>query len=72
MAPLTSDMAICICVCLVVMACWAAFVVDVNGAFLKGIFRNREKIYLDVPKGSEKYYPGDVVLLVKQTIYGLF
>ena len=40
------------------------FFVDVKGAFLNGEFTNGEKIYMKVPKGMEKHYPPNVVLLL--------
>lgn len=44
---------------------------DVKGAFLKGQFDDGEVLFMEVPEGFEKYYPKDVVLRLKQTIYGL-
>ena len=44
---------------------------DVKGAFPTGTFSKGEKLYMKVPKGFEKFYPGDVVLLLLKIIYGL-
>ena len=44
---------------------------DVKGAFLNGTFSNNEKLYMKVPQGFERFYPSNVVLLLKKTIYGL-
>ena len=44
---------------------------DINGEFLHGHFKNGEIIHMLVPKGFEKYYPSDVVLLLLRTLYGL-
>ena len=44
---------------------------DVHGAFLEGLFSHGEKLYMNVPKGFEKFYPIDVVLLLLKTPYGL-
>ena len=44
---------------------------DINGTFLHGHFENGEIIHMSVPKGFEKYYPADVVLLLLRTLYGL-
>ncbi len=53
------------------MAMWMGILLDVNGAFLHGEFTDGEKIYMKVPKGMEKHYPPDVVLLLLKCIYGL-
>ncbi len=44
---------------------------DVKGAFLHGEFKDGEIIYMKVPHGFEKFYPDDVVLKLKECIYGL-
>ena len=44
---------------------------DVRGAFLNGRFENGERILMEVPQGFEKFHPGNVVLLLMRTIYGL-
>lgn len=53
------------------LAYWYAILVDVKGAFLNGEFTNGEKIYMKVPKGMEKHYPPNVVLLLLKCLYGL-
>ena len=53
------------------MANWTANVVDVKGAFLHGKFTDGEEIFMEVPQGFEKHYPGNVVLRLLKTIYGL-
>ena len=45
--------------------------VDVKGAFLHGEFTDSKEIYMEVLKGFEKYYPGNVVLRLRKTTYGL-
>jgi hypothetical protein len=45
-------------------------VVDVKGAFLYGEFGGSEKIYIKIPSGFEKFYPSNMVLLLKKTLYG--
>ncbi len=50
---------------------WAAHIVDVKGAFLKGKFENGKKIYMKIPEGMEKHYSSTSVLLLKKTLYGL-
>jgi hypothetical protein len=54
-----------------IMARMYAELNDVKGAFLNGVFSHGEKLYMHVPQGFEKFYPGDVVLLLLKTIYGL-
>jgi hypothetical protein len=54
-----------------IMANWTAHVLDVRRAFLKGDFGDGETLYLHVPQGMEKWYTGNVVLLLKKTLYGL-
>jgi hypothetical protein len=44
--------------------------VDVKGAFLTAEFAPGHKMYVTVPKGFEQYYPDNVVLLLKRTLYG--
>ena len=56
---------------LMVMAGWYAEVVDVCGAFLHGKFDEGTWLYMEVPKGFEKFYPVGCLLLLLQTIYGL-
>ena len=54
-----------------IMAKWTIEVLDVQGAFLNGEFEDGEIIYMKVPQGFKKYYPGNVVLQLMKTIYGL-
>ena len=56
---------------LMIMAGWLANVVDVKGAFLHGEFTDGEEIFMEVPRGFEKHYEGNVVLRLLKTIYGL-
>ena len=48
-----------------------AHIVDVCSAFLLGLFDNNGELYASVPKGWEKFYPSNVVLLLMRTVYGL-
>jgi Reverse transcriptase (RNA-dependent DNA polymerase) len=43
----------------VLMAGWVGYIVDVNGAFLDSHFEEKHKMYLNIPKGFEKYYGSD-------------
>ncbi|KAL7575735.1 hypothetical protein ACA910_003068 [Epithemia clementina (nom. ined.)] len=53
------------------MARWVATVVDVKGAFLKAPFDPKHKVFMEVPKGFEKFYPKNCVLLLLKTLYGV-
>ena len=53
------------------MAGLHAKVLDIQGAFLHGIFEKGERLYMKVPEGMEHHYKGQVVLLLLKTIYGL-
>ena len=69
-APVVQKVTICIVMVLVLMAQWATRIVDVRGAFLHGTFEKGRKVYMEVPQGFERFYPGNVVLLLKKTLYG--
>jgi hypothetical protein len=51
---------------------WVARIIDVEGAFLQGKFKNGEVIYTEVPDGMEEFYcsRADTVLLLNVPIYG--
>jgi hypothetical protein len=70
-APVTNETSIRIIMVLMVMANWAAHVIDVQGAFLNGRFDAGEELYLRVPEGFEDLYPSTTVLKLRRTIYGL-
>ncbi len=54
------------------VAGYAARVIDINAAFLKGELENNKEIYMKIPKGFEKFYPKqDSWLQIKKAIYGL-
>ena len=50
---------------LVILASMLGWVVDVNGAFLKGDIEDGEVIHMEVPEGWERHYDNDVVLKLK-------
>jgi len=50
---------------------WTNELVEVKGAFLCGNFQEEMLIYMKVPEGFERNYPGEVMLLLLRTIYGL-
>ena len=70
-APVVNEATINIVLILIVLGNLYCELNDVNGAFLTGTFSQGEKLYMKVPKGFEKYYGGEVVLLLLKTIYGL-
>ena len=49
---------------LIIMAGWWSELLDVKGALLTGIFDKGEELYMEVTQGMEKYYPGNVLLLI--------
>ena len=69
-APVVCEATIRIMFILILMAGWWAEVIDVVGAFLLGEFDPKHKMYLWVPQGFERFYPDDVVLRLKRTLYG--
>jgi hypothetical protein len=50
------------------MAGFSAEVVDVKGAFLKAEFDSNHRMCVNVPKGFEHHYPGNVVLLLNDIL----
>jgi hypothetical protein len=69
-APVVNDITIRLVLTLIVMAGFWAEIVDVKGAFLTAQFEPEYRMYIKVPKGFELFYPGNVVLLLKRTLYG--
>lgn len=70
-APVTNPNTIRIAMTLWAMnAKWIAVVLDVEGAFLQGKFKDGEELYMSIPQGWEEFYPGDVVLRMNVPIYG--
>jgi Reverse transcriptase (RNA-dependent DNA polymerase) len=55
-SPVVNEATILITFVLMLLAGWAGYIVDVNGAFLHGHFEEKHKMYLKIPKGFEKYY----------------
>ena len=57
---------------MMIMANWANYLADVNGAFLIGDFEdNDEEIFMEIPKGFENKYGLNKLLKLLKTIYGL-
>ena len=71
-APVTNEITIRIVLTLMIMASWHGTLLDVIGAFLNGEFEAGEELYMEVPKGFEKFYdPVLYVLYLLKTLYGL-
>ena len=70
-APVVHDITVRIVFVLLLTTLWHSEIIDVKGAFLQGWFGPSEKVFMEVPKGFQKYYPGDVVLQLKHTLYGV-
>ena len=70
-SPIVHDITVRIVLTILLMSGWAAHIVDVNGAYLLGEFRENEHIYMKVPKGFERFYSSDVLLYLRKTLYGV-
>ena len=66
--PVVHDIMVCIVLTMLLMSGWAAHIVDVNGAFLLGEFKENEQIYMKILKGFEKFYTSDVLLYLQNTV----
>ena len=71
MSPVVHEITVCIMLVLMIMALWHAEIIDVKGAFLKASFDPKHKVYMEIPKGFRKFYPKNVLLLLKKTLYGV-
>jgi hypothetical protein len=69
-SPVVNDITMRIIVTLIVMANFWTEIVDVRGAFLTAKFEPNHRMFVSVPKGFEKKFPENVVLLLKKTLYG--
>lgn len=70
-SPVVNEASIFIILILIIMGGMYGELNDVKGAFLNGLFSQGERLYMYVPKGFEKFYATDVVLLLLKRIYGL-
>ena len=71
MSPVVHEITVRIMLVLMIMALWLAEIIGVKGAFLKASFDPKQKVYMEIPKGFEKFYPKNVLLLLKKTLYGV-
>lgn len=70
-SPVTNEATVRVVLVLSIIFKWTNELVDVKGAFLCGNFQDEKPIYMKVPEGFERHYQGDVLLLLRRTIYGL-
>ena len=71
MSPVVHEITVRIMLVLMIMALWHAEIIDVKGAFLKASFDPKHKVYMEIPKGFEKFYPKNVLRLLQKTLYGV-
>ena len=71
MIPVVHGITVRITLVLMIMALWHAEIIDVKGAFLKASFDPKHKVYMEIPKGFKKFYPKNMLLLLKKTLYGV-
>ena len=69
-APVASEITIRVAMVLMLMADMCAELIDVNSAFLYGMFKPQHKLHMEIPKGFQRFYPKGSVLLLLKTIYG--
>ena len=70
-APVTNDCSVRIIMVLVLMASWFGQIVDVKAAFLNDhLDQEKEKMYLEIPEGFERFYPTNVYLLLLKALQG--
>jgi len=69
-APVVNDATIRILLILIIMAGWAAQLLDVRGAFLHGEFEKGRKVYMHIPQGFEAFFPIGWIVLLLKTLYG--
>ena len=70
MSPVVHEITVRIMLVLMIMALWHTEIIDIKGAFLKASFDPEHKVYMEIPKGFGKFYPKNVLLLLK-TLYGV-
>ena len=49
---------------------WMSTIINVEGAFLQGRFKNGKELCMEIPDGFEEDYPGDVAPWMNVTLYG--
>ena len=71
MSPVVHEITVHIMLVLMIMALWHAEIIDVKVVFLKASFDPKHKVYMEIPKGYKKFYPKNMLLLLKKTLYGV-
>jgi hypothetical protein len=69
-SPVPNSATIRIVLALMVMASMIAHIVDVKGAFFHGEFEDGEKVHMAIPRGFEKHFLADSVILLLKCLYG--
>ena len=69
-APVVNNATVMMTLIIILVMGMYVMVYDVKGAFLNGVFKPEHKVYIRVPKGFEKYYPANAILLLVRTLYG--
>ena len=70
-APVTNDASVRIVMILEIMTGWIGRISDVKRAFLKvDLDLKKERMYMKIPKGFEKFYPSGSLLLLYKALYG--
>ena len=70
-SPVTNYITIWVVFIIMLMAGMIGKILDVKGSFLRGKFKNGEKVHMKVPEGFKKYYPPNTLLLLLAKLYGI-
>ena len=63
-SPTVSEVSIRVILTLALMANWAFYVVDIQGAFLHGEFNDNENLFMELPEGFRESCHANKVLLL--------
>ncbi|VEU33926.1 unnamed protein product [Pseudo-nitzschia multistriata] len=71
-SPVATEVGIRVCFVLTIVGAWYQHLVDVEGAFLNGVFQrpDKHKIFMKVPEAYRKWYPSWATFLLLKTQYG--
>jgi hypothetical protein len=70
-SPVSNEVTIRCMFMLMLVEYWMGELLDVQGDFLHGNFKNGERLYMEVPQGVEEWFEVYVVFLLLKTLYGL-
>ena len=70
-APVVNEITLRIFLAIMLIMKLFGFFFDTKGAFLHGEFTNEKPMFIEAPKGWEKFYPKNVVLELLATLHGL-